>query len=206
MPPFANSSQPAIKSLGQASVTGKAAIDAAAPRAAARSNADLGTVHDLQQFAGPSNCSGSTAPPSWPRTWRSSCTTSTTAHAQSSRTRGAPAARGTPGWRRCSSTCSTRCWRSTTSRPSVTALALDLQLSPSARPTPRRRHGRPTAQDLRGRPTASATTGSGPNQPGVNETDPSNPTRVRARSGRRAADMRLPARTQPRLFHASWRR
>jgi ABC-type transporter Mla subunit MlaD len=42
LPPFSRSAIPAIKTLGQASVTGKAAVQAAAP-----------TVHLLNQFAGP---------------------------------------------------------------------------------------------------------------------------------------------------------
>ena len=52
---------------------------------------------------------------------------------------------------------------------------------------------------LRRRDIATATRGSGPNQPGVNETDPSDPARVRARSGRRAARR---ARSEHGRLHA----
>jgi virulence factor Mce-like protein len=59
LPPFANSARPALKSLGQASVTGKSAINAVAPPSCVNGlTLTCGTIHDLQQFAGPANCSG----------------------------------------------------------------------------------------------------------------------------------------------------
>ena len=114
------------------------------------------------------------------------CTTSTTAAAPSSPTRAAPAARDTPGSRRCSSTCSTRRWRSTL-RPVRAHAGRRRVRQPDVHPVRDAGHDRHEPASSTGPSYRQCYSWLGPNQPGVNEPDPSNPSALRPRPGRRAS-------------------
>ncbi len=99
---FANASLPALRSLGQASLTGRPA-------------------HDRRPADGPATSTSSPSRcPSWPRTCRSSPRISTPRSAPSRPTAGARAERASPACRRCSSTRSTSRWPSTPTASSAT--------------------------------------------------------------------------------------
>ena len=169
LPAFSRSARPAIKSLGQASVTGRTAVKAATP-----------TVADLNRFAKP--------------TPELAQNLAIVLHDLDDPSRAvepdprSPGGRASPACRRCWATSSTRRWRSTTTARWATSSASTRSSAACARTTPRRPRSRWRSSST-ARSTASATRGSAPTSRA--STRPTRRIRAR-RCPIRAA--RLPAR------------